>query len=68
MAPEELKAYLDVIRSSGLTFGRLEVVGKLVVDSVGGGPGGTSAHADEHPVMRDLRELFPGGMRPGGVG
>jgi len=64
VSPEELRAFLDVVRTSGLTASRIEIPGKLVLDGVG-----TSGvqPAEKSPVQRDLETLFPGGMLPPGV-
>ncbi len=68
MTPDELKAYLEVVRASGLSIGRLELPGKLVLDSVGAANTISAAPAEMHPAMRDLAELFPGGFQPNRAG
>jgi len=66
VSPDELRAYLEVIKASGLG-GRVEIVGKLVVDTQPVQGPLPPALTEEHPVVRDLRELFPGGLRPSGA-
>lgn len=68
MTPDDLRAYLEAVKASGLAVSRLSVPmsdGALVVE-VGAAAEHAAQPAQPVPqVMRDLEELFPNGIRPG---